>query len=167
MSTETAYIGLGGNLGNPFDTIQAALQQLKASAGIASLRVSPFYRTKPVEARGPDFCNAVAEITTDQSPAQLLDLLLSTEQAFGRQRSEWHAPRTLDLDLIAYGTTRILGSQLTVPHPRAHERAFVLIPICTLNPSVLLGPPEAAQLAPASVWQAALSAAERAHVVPW
>lgn len=167
MTIETAIIGLGGNLDSPLDTIKKSLQRLETSPGIFSLRVSPFYRTQPIEASGPDFCNAVAEVTTDQSPVQLLGLLLSIEQSFGRLRSDWHAPRTLDLDLISFGHTRIASSQLTVPHPRAHERAFVLVPLCAMNPSVLLGPPDAAALRPASEWLARLSPRQLAQVAPW
>ena len=163
----TAIVGLGGNLGQPDTTIAAALVRLRDAQGVASLRASRMYRTLPVQARGPDFCNAVAEIETTLTAAQLLDLLLSIEQEFGRERSVWHAPRTLDLDLIAMHATRIVSSQLTVPHPRAHERAFVLVPLCEINADVLLGPPEAAQLEPAHDWARRLALAARAEVSVW
>jgi 2-amino-4-hydroxy-6-hydroxymethyldihydropteridine diphosphokinase len=162
-----AWIGLGGNLGDPHQTIINAVQMLRTTPGVASLQISPCFRTKPVQATGPDFCNAVAGLDTTLSAPQLLELLLAIEARHGRTRDHWHAPRTLDLDLIAFGTTRITSSQLTLPHPRAHERAFVLMPLCELDGSVLLGPPDAAALMPARDWLARLSLQSQSEVVPW
>ncbi len=166
-STTQAMIGLGGNLGDPSRTLSEALAVLREVPAITACRASRFYRTLPVEATGPDFCNGIAEITTSLSAVQLLELLLSIEMQFGRERTGWHAPRTLDLDLISHGTTRIVSSQLTVPHPRAHARAFVLIPLCELDETVLLGPPEAEGLVSARDWHARLTPADRAEVLPW
>lgn len=140
---------------------------LRATPGIEGLRISTCFRTKPVEATGPDFCNAVAQISTQLGSAQLMETLLAIEVRHGRTREHWHAPRTLDMDLIAYGTTRITSSQLTIPHPRAHERAFVLVPLCELDGGVLLGPPEKASLKPAHEWLGQLSAAQRSGVTLW
>ncbi len=166
-SLTQAMIGLGGNLGDPSRTLSQALTVLQEQSSITACRASRLFRTLPVEATGPDFCNAIAEITTSLSALQLLELLLSIEMRFGRERTGWHAPRTLDLDLIAHGTTRIVSSQLTVPHPRAHARAFVLIPLCELDDTVLLGPPETDELVSARDWRARLSSADRAEVSPW
>jgi 2-amino-4-hydroxy-6-hydroxymethyldihydropteridine diphosphokinase len=165
--TTMAIIGLGGNLGRPEQTIADALGRLRASNGVLAVRASRLYRTLPVQASGPDFCNAVARIDTTLTALQLLDLLLAIEKEFGRERSVWHAPRTLDLDLIAMDATRIVSSQLVVPHPRAHERAFVLIPLCEIDTDVLLGPPEAEQLETAGQWAAHLPTAARAEVSLW
>lgn len=165
--SETVYIGLGGNLGDPPTTIQAALAVLRNAPGVYAMRVSSLYRTAPVDAIGPDFCNAVAEMKTDRQAEDLLLLLLRVEQQFGRERSTRNAPRTLDLDLIAFGATRLTASDVTVPHPRAHLRAFVLIPICELNAHVLLGPPQATALAPAGQWKSRLTEAQIKEVAPW
>lgn len=163
----TAFIGLGGNLGNAHRTILDAAKMLGATPGIAVLAMSACFRTKPVEATGPDFCNAVAKIQTSLSATDLLTVLLAIEAQHGRTRDHWHAPRTLDLDLIAYGSVRIASSQLTIPHPRAHERAFVLVPLCELDDRVLLGPPESAALAAAGKWLEKLPATCRSDIVPW
>jgi 2-amino-4-hydroxy-6-hydroxymethyldihydropteridine diphosphokinase len=167
MQTKIAYIGLGGNLDDPFRAIQGAFVQLQASPQITAAKLSTCFRTAPVESSGPDFCNAVAEIKTDLSPDALLSRLLEIEQLFGRKRSVRNAPRTLDLDLIAYGDTVCTSPEMTVPHPRAHLRAFVLLPLCELNPDVLIGPDTADGLKPASYWKSQLPAAQINDVSPW
>lgn len=164
---ETAYIGLGGNLADPFRAIEKAIDVLRRSPGILGVRSSGCYRTLPVESSGPDFCNAVAEIKTTLSAPDVLALLLSIEQQFGRERSVRNAPRTLDLDLIAYGDVRQDNPMVTLPHPRAHLRAFVLVPLCELNPGVLLGPVDSLTLLPAVDWRAKLSEPALAEVRPW
>ncbi|MBU3725503.1 MAG: 2-amino-4-hydroxy-6-hydroxymethyldihydropteridine diphosphokinase [Burkholderiaceae bacterium] len=167
MKETIAYIGLGGNLGNPDATCRAATVTLAESSDVVLLRSSALYRTQPVDAPGPDYCNGVLEIRTQLSALSLLELLLQTEQTFGRSRTAWHAPRTLDLDLIAFGDSRIISAQLSLPHPRAHERAFVLIPLCEVNPEVMLGGPDAVSLRPARIWRDQLSAAESNQVIAW
>jgi 2-amino-4-hydroxy-6-hydroxymethyldihydropteridine diphosphokinase len=164
---QIAYIGLGGNLDNPFDAIQGAMIALRATPQIESAKLSTCYRTRPVESSGPDFCNAVAEITTRFGPEELLARLLEIEQSFGRQRASRNAPRTLDLDVIAFGDRCYSTDVITVPHPRAHQRAFVLVPLCELNPSVLLGAPPAETLQSAAHWKSSLSAAQINDVSPW
>jgi len=166
-SRPLAYIGLGGNLGDPAHTLQQGLTHLHAEPEIEVIQCSPFYRTKPVDATGPDFCNAVAKITTSLSAMQLLEKLLSTEQKFGRTRDSWHAPRTLDLDLLAYGELKLLSSQLTVPHPRAHERAFVLVPLCDIEPTLLIGGVDGGQAKTAAAWLGSISAEALSQVSPW
>ena len=165
--TQLAYIGLGGNLGDPARTLRQALDQLAGHAEVEVMACSPLYRTKPVDATGPDFCNAAAKISTSLSAVQLLELLLATEQAFGRTRDRWHAPRTLDLDLLAYGSVQIMSSQLTVPHPRAHERAFVLVPLCDIEPTLMIGGLHGGHAQSARAWLKSLGPTALGEVSPW
>ena len=143
----TAYIALGANLGDRHATLQQALQALRAMAGSCALRSSRFYRSAPVDAGGPDYLNAVAQLTTPLTAPDLLRALQALENAAGRQRPYRNAPRTLDLDLLLYGDARIDSAQLTVPHPRMWERAFVLVPLAELAPHCV---PEAALAAVAA-----------------
>jgi len=130
----TAYVGLGANLGEAAQTVQEALSALDASPGLRLLQASGLYRTAPVGAGGPDYINAVAAVTTQLNAPDLLGTLQSIEQHFGRQRPYRNAPRTLDLDLLLYGSARMDSCQLTVPHPRMWERAFVLVPLHEIAP---------------------------------
>ena len=143
----TAYIALGANLGDRHAALQQALQALRAMAGSGAMRSSRFYRSAPVDAGGPDYLNAVAELTTPLTAPDLLRALQALENAAGRQRPYRNAPRTLDLDLLLYGDARIDSAQLTVPHPRMWERAFVLVPLAELAPHCV---PEAALAAVAA-----------------
>lgn len=130
-----AYIGIGSNLGDPVASVRGAFGEL---AGLASTQLearSSLYRTAPVGNREqPDFINAVARIRTTLTPRDLLDGLLAVEQLHGRARSTKDAPRTLDLDLLLYGDSVIDAPGLSVPHPRMHERAFVLAPLAEIAP---------------------------------
>ncbi|MEJ2803414.1 2-amino-4-hydroxy-6-hydroxymethyldihydropteridine diphosphokinase [Comamonadaceae bacterium PP-2] len=132
-----AYIALGANLGDAADTLREALQALAASAGIDRVRASSFYRTAPVDCVGPDYVNAVAHIDTRLDAMALLALLQALEQAAGRQRPYRNAPRTLDLDVLLYGSACIVSPHLTVPHPRMAQRAFVLVPLAELSPGLV------------------------------
>jgi 2-amino-4-hydroxy-6-hydroxymethyldihydropteridine diphosphokinase len=143
----TAYIALGANLGDRHAALQQALQALRAMAGSGALRSSRFYRSAPVDAGGPDYLNAVAQLTTPLTAPDLLRALQALENAAGRQRPYRNAPRTLDLDLLLYGDARIDSAQLSVPHPRMWERAFVLVPLAELAPQCV---PEAALAAVAA-----------------
>jgi len=125
----TAYVALGANLGEAAHTVQEALSALGARPGLRLLKASSLYRSAPVGAGGPDYINAVAAVATRLNAPALLGALQSIEQEFGRQRPYRHAPRTLDLDLLLYGSASIDSPQLTVPHPRMWERAFVLVPL--------------------------------------
>jgi 2-amino-4-hydroxy-6-hydroxymethyldihydropteridine diphosphokinase len=139
----TAHIGLGANLGDAPATLQAALRALAALPGCRLLAVSSLYGSAPVDAEGPDFINAVAVLHTQLAPLDLLDALQAIEQRFGRQRPYPNAPRTLDLDLLLAGDTVLQTARLTVPHPRLHQRAFVLQPLLELAPDLCapgLGP---------------------------
>ena len=134
----TAYIGLGANLGNAHNTLQQALAATAALPDTSLLTVSSMYRSAPLRADGPDYVNAVAKITTSLSAYNLLGRLQGIEQHHGRVRPYPNAPRTLDLDILLYGDETIDDTTLTVPHPRMHERAFVLIPLAELNPDLKL-----------------------------
>jgi 2-amino-4-hydroxy-6-hydroxymethyldihydropteridine diphosphokinase len=137
MST-LAYIGLGANLGDARQTIAAAIQTLCESSGILTLRQAPLYSSDPVDAQGPVFINTVVAVDTTLDPLPLLDLLQAIEQEHGRERPYRNAPRTLDLDLLLYGTQTIDTPRLSVPHPRMHQRAFVLRPLQDLAPDLQL-----------------------------
>jgi 2-amino-4-hydroxy-6-hydroxymethyldihydropteridine diphosphokinase len=98
---------------------------------------SSFYRSEPVDASGPDFVNAVAELRSTLEPEALLGALQSIESRFGRERPRRNAPRTLDLDLLRYGERQVRSPTLTLPHPRLQERAFVLLPLAELAPALV------------------------------
>lgn len=134
----TAWIGLGGNLGDVKETLCDALNLLRNTSQITDVRVSSFYRSAPVHAQGDDFINAVARFQTTLEPLPLLHLLHKIEQKFGRERSYWHAPRTLDLDLLLYGEVVMQEAELTLPHHAMHERAFVLLPLAELDGQVVI-----------------------------
>ncbi|OZI26944.1 2-amino-4-hydroxy-6-hydroxymethyldihydropteridine diphosphokinase [Bordetella genomosp. 9] len=133
-----AYIGLGANLGDGAATLRAALRQLAALPDTRECTASPFYRSAPVDATGPDFVNAVARLRTTLAPLDLLDALQAIELEQGRARPYRNAPRTLDLDLLLYDDLRLDTPRLTLPHPRMHERAFVLLPLRDLTPDMRL-----------------------------
>ncbi|QDJ51031.1 2-amino-4-hydroxy-6-hydroxymethyldihydropteridine diphosphokinase [Bordetella hinzii] len=136
--SQRAYVGLGANLGDGAATLRAVLAEIAALPGVQACRASPFYRSAPVQASGPDFINAVAELDTTLAPLELLDALQALENRHGRERPYKNAPRTLDLDLLLYGGLRMDTPRLTLPHPRLHERAFVLYPLRDLAPALEL-----------------------------
>ncbi len=142
-----AYIGLGANLGDSAATLRQVLDQLRETPGVVAVTASPFYRSAPVDATGPDFINAVAALDTTLPPLALLDVLQALENQHGRQRPYHNAPRTLDLDLLLHGDTRLDEERLILPHPRMHQRAFVLRPLQDLAPGLTVqGQPIAAWL---------------------
>lgn len=136
--TVTAYVGLGANLGDARLTLQQTVDALSTTPGIHALTLSPYYRTAPFEAQGPDFTNAVVRLHTSLTAEALLDVLQALELQHGRERPYRNAPRTLDLDLLLYGDQTIHSARLIVPHPRMHERAFVLYPLHDLAPELQL-----------------------------
>lgn len=136
MSGQRAFIGLGANLGDPRRSVEEALAEIAALPQTRLLRRSSLYRTAPVDAGGPDYVNAVAEVETALAPIELLRALLDIEQAHGRRRSVRNAPRTLDLDLLLHGATTVETPELTLPHPRLHQRAFVLEPLLEVAPGL-------------------------------
>lgn len=129
-----AYVGLGANLGEREAALRQALAALGQCPGTRVLRVSPLYGSAPVDAGGPDYLNAVAEVATTLAPEALLQALQAIEQSAGRERPYRNAPRTLDLDILWFGDQVIDTPLLTVPHPRMAERAFVLRPLADLVP---------------------------------
>lgn len=129
-----AYIGLGANLGDPAQAVRDAIAALAQLPATQLTRQSSLYRTQPLQASGPDFINAVAEIRTSLTAPQLLEELQRLEQLAGRERPYRNAPRTLDLDVLLYGSARIDSARLTIPHPRMDERAFVLVPLAEIAP---------------------------------
>lgn len=133
-----AYIGLGSNLGDPDAALREAVRALAALPDSALHACSSLYRTAPIDATGPDYLNAVVRLETRLAPHALLAALQHIEQAHGRERPYPHAPRTLDLDLLLYGDERIATPTLTVPHPRLHERAFVLRPLAEIAPTLFI-----------------------------
>ena len=133
----SAYIGVGSNLGDPLAQVSAALAALSQMPDTRLAARSSLYRSAPAGgAVQPDFVNAVARIETALEPEALLDALQSIERRHGRERPYPDAPRTLDLDLLLYGGKRIATGRLAVPHPRMHERAFVLMPLLEIEPAV-------------------------------
>jgi 2-amino-4-hydroxy-6-hydroxymethyldihydropteridine diphosphokinase len=135
----TAYIALGSNLGDRRGHLHKALQGLRTRPGIAVTRVSAFHETAPVGGppdQGP-YLNAAAELQTDLTPEELLRVLLDVEHQLGRVRREHHGPRTIDLDLLLYGNEVRNDSELILPHPRMHERSFVLGPLSEIAPQVV------------------------------
>lgn len=131
----TAYVALGANLGDAAQTLRDALGSLDQTPGLRLVKASSLYRTAPIESSGPDYLNAVAEVSTTLTAPDLLAALQAIENAAGRERPYRNAPRTLDLDLLLYGSARIESPDLTVPHPRMGERAFVLVPLSEVAPA--------------------------------
>ncbi len=131
-----AFVGLGANLGNAPATLAWAVQALAALPLTHLVAASSLYQTAPqdCEPDSPDYFNAVAQLQTQLSAPDLLTALQELEHQAGRQRPYRNAPRTLDLDLLLYGEAHIDSAQLTVPHPRMHQRAFVLQPLAEIAP---------------------------------
>lgn len=132
----TAYIGLGANLGDAVDTVQLAIELLTELPLTTLSARSSLYRSAPIEATGNDFVNAAAKLETQLDAPTLLTALQRIEHHFGRERPFRNAPRTLDLDLLVFGDQIIADSTLEVPHPRMGNRAFVLLPLHELNPTL-------------------------------
>lgn len=132
-----AYVALGANLGDAQGTILASMSGLGRLCHTTVTSLSSLYRTAPIESAGPDYINAVAEISTGLTAPELLRELQRLEWAAGRERPYRNAPRTLDLDLLLYGEARIDSPLLTLPHPRLHERAFVLVPLSEIAPMLV------------------------------
>lgn len=132
-----AYIGIGSNLQWPEEQVTRAIAALGTLPDSRLLRASSLYRSAPVGYLDqPDFVNAVAELETALGARELLAALLDVERRFGRVREFPNAPRTLDLDVLLHGDEELREAGLTVPHPRLHERAFVLAPLAELAPDL-------------------------------
>ena len=132
--TETAYVAIGANLGDARQAVEDAIGALGRLPQSRLVARSSLYRTAPVDAGGPDFINAVVALDTDLAPHDLLAKLQAIETASGRERPYRNAPRTLDLDLLMHGDRVLDTPTLTLPHPRMHQRAFVLVPLAEIAP---------------------------------
>lgn len=140
QSYRRAYIGLGSNLAEPRAQIRKAFAELGRLPQTRLLAHSSLYRSAPVGyAEQPDFINAVAEIETGLDPHELLAALLDMEHRHGRVREFRNAPRILDLDILLYDDLACHERGLTLPHPRMHERAFVLQPLHEIAPRCIIG----------------------------
>ena len=134
-----ATIGLGANLNDPAGQVEYALAELDRLPGTRLIARSSLYASAPVGyVDQPDFINAVAQVETDLAPRALLVALLDIEHRHGRERSFRNAPRTLDLDLLLYGDAHFHEEGLTLPHPRMHERGFVLLPLLEIAPDATI-----------------------------
>ncbi|MFF7237784.1 2-amino-4-hydroxy-6-hydroxymethyldihydropteridine diphosphokinase [Streptomyces collinus] len=136
-----AVISIGSNLGNRLETLQGAVDALEDTPGLRVKAVSPVYETEPwgVEPGSqPSYLNAVVALKTTLPPSSLLERAHAVEEAFNRVRDERWGPRTLDVDIVAYAGVTSDDPQLTLPHPRAHERAFVLAPWHDVDPEAQL-----------------------------
>ena len=145
----TTVIALGSNLSQPQQQVKAALDELAALPGCRLLQASSLYLSAPVGYTDqPDFVNAVCLLETGLEPQDLLSALHGIEAKFGRERTFRNAPRTLDLDIIDFNGITLHSERLTLPHPRAHERSFVMLPLAEIAPDYRLpGQPTAAELA--------------------
>lgn len=138
-----AILAIGGNLGKRRKTIRSALKALAATPGISGVKCSPLVESSAVTEAGvdetkPNYLNGVAQIDTTLKPKELLTEIRRIETEHGRIRLERWGSRTLDIDIITYGTELKSGKELTLPHPRAFERAFVVVPWSILDPEAIL-----------------------------
>jgi 2-amino-4-hydroxy-6-hydroxymethyldihydropteridine diphosphokinase len=134
-----AYVGLGANLDEPRRQVRTAIEALRSLPQTRLVAVSDLYRTAPLgHADQPDFINAVAQLDTELPAEHLLEELQAIERRHGRERSFANAPRTLDLDLLLVGEQVMNSPRLVLPHPRMHERAFVLEPLTAIAPGVVI-----------------------------
>ena len=145
----TAYVALGANLGDAASALRQAVQAIAQLPQTSLIKTSSIYKTAPLVCGngepgatrhadlGNDYLNAVAEIRTSLSAPAMLQNLQQIEQAAGRERPYPNAPRTLDLDLLLYGSASIDSANLTVPHPRMWQRAFVLVPLAEIAPGLV------------------------------
>lgn len=134
-----ALIALGSNLQQPATQVSRAIDLLANTPGLTLLAASSLYATAPVGYDNqPDFINAVVRVATDLPAAQLMQLLLAIEQTFGRERPFPNAPRVLDLDMLDYDGMQLDTELLKLPHPRMHERGFVILPLAEIVPDFML-----------------------------
>lgn len=150
-----AFVGVGANLNDPRAQVRRGIAALRELPHTTLHACSSLYASAPVDAPGPEYVNAVVELRTGLPPAELLRALHAIEARHGRQRSLPNAPRTLDLDLLLYDRLCSSDPALRLPHPRLHERAFVLQPLLEIAPQLQLE-----GLGPLTVWL------ERARLQP-
>jgi 2-amino-4-hydroxy-6-hydroxymethyldihydropteridine diphosphokinase len=133
----TAYVGLGANLGDASRAVVDAIDDISRLPHSSVTARSSLYRSAPIDSSGPDYVNAVIGLRTTLAAPELLAHLNRIECNAGRTRAYRNAPRTLDLDLLLYGSASIESERLVVPHPRMHERAFVLLPLAEIAPPLV------------------------------
>jgi 2-amino-4-hydroxy-6-hydroxymethyldihydropteridine diphosphokinase len=133
-----AFIGLGANLGDRAREIESAGAEIAALATTVLVARSALYASAPLDAPGGEYLNAVAHVRTALAPLELLRALQAIESRHGRLRPFAGAPRTLELDLLLYGDIVLASDELTLPHPRLHERAFVLVPLAEIAPGLVV-----------------------------
>lgn len=134
-----AYLSLGSNIGEREENLKAAIEQLHAHSNIEVVKVSSIYETDPVGYEEQEqFLNMVVEVKTSLNSFELLEVCLNTEKNLGRKRDIRWGPRTIDLDILLFNQENIKSEQLTVPHPRMHERAFVIIPLLEIDSGIEL-----------------------------
>lgn len=139
IPSRKAVLALGANLGKPIQALRGAVAALAATDGIRVIACSHAYRTDPIGGpQQPAYVNAVLIVQTSLAPVELLDLTQAIEQDWGRVRDIRWGPRTLDIDLISMDDLMVSEDRLTLPHPRAHERAFVLMPWLEIDPDACL-----------------------------
>jgi 2-amino-4-hydroxy-6-hydroxymethyldihydropteridine diphosphokinase len=154
----TAYLALGGNLGDRIAALREAARRIGKLPGTEVIACSRIYETPPWgKTDQAPFANAVLAVRTGLSPEHLLDSALAIEAAMGRERRERWGPRLIDIDVLAHGKARIASPKLTLPHPAMAERAFVLVPLLEIAPDFRLGRTSAATL---------LAKLDRAGIVP-
>ncbi len=135
----TVFVGLGANLNDPVRQLHTAIREIDEIPEAALAKISSFYQTAPVGiVDQPPFVNAVVCVHTTLSPHDLLRHLEAIETSHGRVRAEKNGPRTLDLDILIFNEWRINDTKLVTPHPRMHERAFVLVPLLEIAPEVYI-----------------------------
>ena len=135
----TVYLGLGSNLDDPVRQVQTAMREIDEISDTGLVKISSLYQTMPVGMLDqPAFINAVVQLETILSPYDLLEHLLELEARHSRVRSEKNGPRTLDIDILIFNEWQIDDDKLTVPHPRMHERAFVIAPLVEIAPDILI-----------------------------
>ncbi|GGZ87663.1 2-amino-4-hydroxy-6-hydroxymethyldihydropteridine diphosphokinase [Ignatzschineria indica] len=130
------YLSLGSNLNDPLLQVKTAIKEIPNSAEITLLAISSLYETPPIGPKQPNFINAVVKIGTSLSPLQLLEAMQEIEKKHQRERTIHWGPRTLDIDLLLYNDQKIDIERLTIPHPFMHERAFVLLPLLEIEPTL-------------------------------
>ena len=133
-----AFVALGSNLGDRVAALDAALVAIAALPATKLVAHSSYYQSAPVDAPGDDYLNAVARLETSLPPRALLRALQAIETSQGRERPFSHAPRTLDLDLLLYDQVVLDSVELTLPHPRLQQRAFVLVPLAEIAPTLVI-----------------------------
>jgi len=133
---EEAFIGLGSNLGDPAANVESAIAAIASLPGTTLIARSSLYQSAPLDADGDDYLNAVAQVRTTLAPLELLRALQAIEAGAGRLRPYPNAPRTLDLDLLLYDDVELATGPLVLPHPRLHERAFVVLPLLEIAPDL-------------------------------